>query len=149
MTSRNPTVNETNKATRFSKSNQPKNAGRKKNKFTYLKDQYDLSATDVSNIIKYIASMTPDDLKELIESKTTPVIILAYASAAYHAIKDGNLGQIETMLNRVIGKPTDKIEQTNKEIKEYKVEITSNEAMAEIAQILIENGAIDEGKTEH
>ena len=96
------------KATRFSSENQPKNKnGRKKNRFKHLKGEYDLSHEDVSNIITYIVSLTPEEIKALMEDKNTPVIVSAYAAAAIGSIKRKDLAQIETMLNRTVGKPAD------------------------------------------
>lgn len=110
----NPNISEYGKDTRFSSTNQPENSGRKKNRFKHLKGEYELSAEDVNNIVQYVASLNPDELKELTSDKKTPVIILAYATAAYNAIKKGELNQLETMLNRSIGKPSENVNLTTK-----------------------------------
>ena len=56
-----------NKATQFTSENQPANKGRKKNKFTYLKEDTELSQNDFENIINYISSLPLLKYKEIIE----------------------------------------------------------------------------------
>ena len=105
----NPKIAEHGKATRFSSTNQPETQGRKKNRFKYLKGQFELSSEDVSDIITYVTSLTEEELEKLMNDKDTPVIIIAYAAAALGAIERKDLTQIETMLNRTVGKPADNV----------------------------------------
>ena len=105
----NDKIAEYGKATQFSSENQPGNQGRKKNRFKHLEGQYELSAADVNNIITYVTSLNIKELQKLIQDKDTPVIVIAYAAAALGAIKKKELTQIETMLNRTIGKPADNV----------------------------------------
>lgn len=105
----NPNIKKSGEKTRFSSSNQPATRGRKKNKFNYLKDQYELSSSDVNNIIVYLSSLTLSELRDIAQNEKTSSIIIAYASAILSSIKNGELNNIEMMLNRSIGKPSENV----------------------------------------
>jgi DNA-binding transcriptional ArsR family regulator len=54
-------------------------------------------------------------LEVLAQSETEPTLKVLYAAGILRAIKEGNPGHIESVLNRVIGKPKDHIEHTGKD----------------------------------
>jgi predicted RecB family endonuclease len=95
------------KDTRFSATNQPENAGRKKNVWKHLHDKFVLSSNDVSAIIKNLSSMSKEEIEELTKKPETTMLELAYISAYIQCVKKGTLSELETMLNRVIGKVKD------------------------------------------
>jgi len=105
----NPNIAEAGKNTQFSSENQPENKGRKKNVFKHLKGLYEVSAEDVSSIVQYLLSLTLEELQEIIKDKQTKTLVVVYASAVYNSIKSGKTDQLETMLNRSIGKPADNV----------------------------------------
>ena len=104
MANNNYSIAEAGKKTRFSSTNQPKNPGRKKNRFKFLKDKYELSNQDVKDIFEYLLSLKPEEVKELVSKKDTPVIVLTYAMAIVDAIKHKRTYQINEMLDRLHGK---------------------------------------------
>ena len=59
-----------NKATQFTSENQPANKGRKKNKFTYLKEDTELSQNDFENIINNLSNMTVEEFDLMTKDKT-------------------------------------------------------------------------------
>jgi len=106
----NPNITEISKATQFTSENQPENAGRKKNVWKHLRDEYDLSAEDVAAIIMKLSSMNKEELKIFTEDSKTSMLELAFASAYIQSVKKGTLSELETMLNRAIGKVKDRVE---------------------------------------
>lgn len=54
-------------------------------------------------------------LTQIVGSSTEPAIRVAYAKAALNAMNKGDLTGIETILNRLVGKPKDKVEVTGKD----------------------------------
>ena len=101
------------KGNRFTSENQPENAGRKKNIWKHLRDEYDLSAEDVAAIIMKLSSMNKEELKAFTEDSKTSMLELAFASAYIQAVKKGTLSELETMLNRTIGKVKDNVSITS------------------------------------
>jgi len=93
------------KRVKFTKDNQPPNRGRKKNVFTQYKEQFDLSADDVSTIIAYLCSLNIEELSKISADKKTPAIVINFARALLVSIKKGELNALERMLDRKVGKP--------------------------------------------
>ena len=107
----NPNITEVSKGTQFSATNQPENAGRKKNVLTYLKEDFNLSQSDIDNIINYISMMSISEYKDLIDKiknndesiKSMPVIMLKFVEAYGKA----KINDVITIL-RASGKATEK-----------------------------------------
>ena len=106
MTNPNP-----NQSTRFSSTNQPKNKnGRKKSKLIAFIKEEELSSDDVSAAIKLVLLMNEAELKELGNDKEKPMLLRSFANAMADDIKRGGLSNINSLLDRAIGKVTDKSE---------------------------------------
>lgn len=100
----NPRLDEVRKATQFSSENQPGNAGRKKNRFKQIQNDFELSMDDMRQVIQDILSMSEKEIKALKENKEEPAYRLAIASAVAGCIKSGNWTQINYMFDRLFGK---------------------------------------------
>ena len=74
--------------TQFSSTNQPKNNGRKPNRYTKLIKQNKLSSDDVSNIMSDLLQMTKEELLDLDSNKDTPFVIQGFISAIIKDVTD-------------------------------------------------------------
>ena len=101
-------------ATQFSSTNQPKNSGRKKNFFTYLKEEYDLSQSDLTNCINHISQMPMVKVLELIDkvkNKEKVSEILEMPLIYYKIFEGMAKGKTQDILTymKMSGKAADKI----------------------------------------
>ena len=103
------------KGNRFSKDNQPENAGRKKNRFKQIQNDFELSIDDMRQVIKDLLSMSPEEIKALKDNKEEPAYRLVIASAIFNCIKTGNWTQVNYMFDRLFGRATEKHELTGKD----------------------------------
>jgi hypothetical protein len=128
---------------RFSSTNQPANSGRKKNVFKRFKEKFDLSADDVDNIIEYLLSQPIEKLQEIIKDPKQSVIVVNFATAVLTGAKLGDLGAIEKLLNRRIGKPKDRIEISGNIISsQYDLSKLTDEQLEQLENLL--SGAVSE-----
>jgi hypothetical protein len=100
-------------ATQFSKDNPPKNPGRKPNILKRLTTEFDISTSDINNIFKnVIFSHTMGELQDMLSTKKKTRELSALEtmiiSACLQDIKKGSLMSLMQILDRVIGKPTQK-----------------------------------------
>ena len=65
MTAGNPNITEIGK--KFTSEYQPENAGRKKNFFNYLKEEHNLSQSDLDNIVNHISCMPLSEVDRLLD----------------------------------------------------------------------------------
>lgn len=135
------------KKTRFSKERQPKNRGRKPNKFNHLKAQFQLSSEDVNAIIGSQLGMTMAQLEAVIKGKKSTIIEISFAMALYQSIKRGDLSSIDFMLRRMFGKDdggTDIPEESNNRL----IEIFKQESLEtmKITTVTVEQTAIKKPK---
>ena len=91
------------------KKGHPPMGGRPKNVFKQYADQFELSKTDVKNIINLVLSKNTTELEKMALDKETSALLLAFISASITAIKKGDTKMIEGMLDRSIGKVADKL----------------------------------------
>jgi hypothetical protein len=63
----NDKIAEAGKLTQFSATNQPENAGRKRNFFNYLKDENNLSQSDLDNIVNHISCLPMEEVNRLLD----------------------------------------------------------------------------------
>ena len=108
----NKNINEHNKGTRFTSENQPKNRGRKKSKLKGMIEKNDLGADDINNMLSNLIDKDQDELQEIANDSKTPIIMRTFAGALLKDIKDERTGTLENMLDRWVGKATQKVEQT-------------------------------------
>ena len=67
---------------------------------------------EINDTIQAMVSMTLEELKFIYESPKSTVLEKTIAGALRKSIDKGNLDSIETLMNRVYGKPNEKIDVT-------------------------------------
>ena len=103
-----------NPKNQFSKENQPdkKGRGQKPSKLKAMALENELGANDVALLIRNMFDKTECELKAVIEDKEQPFLIRAFCRAFFDDVQSGKLYNINTLLDRAIGKVTDKQETT-------------------------------------
>jgi hypothetical protein len=100
--------------TRFSSANQPGNQGRRPSMLKAWIKESGVSGDDIITIFKnLIANYTLGELKRMVEGENKnnlPVIAVLGISALLHDMKTGTLTATNSVLDRVIGKPTQHVE---------------------------------------
>ena len=102
-----------NPKNQFSKTNQPSQTHRRGQRPSKLKGlciESDLNANDISLLIRNMFDKTETELKEIIEDKEQPFLIRAFCRAFFDDVQSGKLYNINSLLDRAVGKVTDKIE---------------------------------------
>jgi hypothetical protein len=99
--------------TRFSSTNQPANRGRKPSKLRKWIKENGVSNEDFIAIFKnIIATHTIEELQEMIDGDNKnklPVIVALCISAFIHDMKTGTLTAANSILDRIMGKPTQQV----------------------------------------
>jgi hypothetical protein len=68
--------------------------------------------TEINDTIQAIISMTMDELKLVWNNPNSTILEKTVAGALKKSLEKGNLESVETLINRVYGKPKDKIDLT-------------------------------------
>jgi hypothetical protein len=109
----NPNIVEAGKATQFSKTNRPKKPGRKPSKLKKWIKENNVSNEDfISIFVNIIAAHTIEELEKMIEGdnkKKLPVIVMACISAFIHDAKTGTLNSVNSILDRIMGRPAQQV----------------------------------------
>ena len=84
---------------------------------------------EINDTIQSMCSMDLDQLKKIWDNPKATVLKKTIASALRKSIEKGNLDSIETLMNRVYGKPKDSLDITTQGDK-----IDSNKIQIEIIQ---------------
>jgi 3-deoxy-D-manno-octulosonate 8-phosphate phosphatase KdsC-like HAD superfamily phosphatase len=112
----NPNINEHNVRTRFSSEYQPANRGRKPSKLKKWIKENGVSKSDYIAIFNnIIATRTIGELRAMVEGdkkNDLPVIVACCISAFIHDATKGTLVSLNTILDRVMGKPSQTIDAT-------------------------------------
>lgn len=107
---------------RFSSDNQPQNRGRKPSIYKYIKDitgkkiAPEMSKEDYHKVIRFLMESTPETLEGLVKNpdgtpnKKTPIWVLNVVSAINSDIRYGRTYTVDSLFDRVFGKPTQQIE---------------------------------------
>jgi hypothetical protein len=91
----------------------------------HLRGIHRLTADEVALLVSRFWRMPKDKLEEAFENKLTSSGELAIISALRSAIKSGDMSKLDYLLNRVIGKVTDKLEHSG--VKPFIVELEGKE----------------------
>jgi hypothetical protein len=67
---------------------------------------------EINDTIQLMCSMTAEELKTIWENPNATILEKTIASALRKGIEKGNLDSVETLLNRVYGKPKEKMDIT-------------------------------------
>lgn len=100
------------KRVKFSSTYQPKNNGRKPNRYTKLIKEEKISSDDVSNMMSDILQMTEKELNDLINDEEKAYSLRVFAKTVKNGLIDGDLKNISVLLDRSVGKVTDKVEHS-------------------------------------
>jgi hypothetical protein len=98
------------KATQFTSDKQPENRGRKPSILRYIKDN-GVSLTDIKLMLgSFIFDHTTDDIAALLKDKNNPppIGISIILGALNEDLKNKNLVNLEKLMDRAYGKPTQK-----------------------------------------
>ena len=99
--------------TRFTSDYQPANRGRKPSKLKAWIKEHNVSNEDFIAIFKtIIATKTLEELEEMVNKENKPklpVIVALCVSAFLHDMKTGTLNAANSILDRIMGKPTQQI----------------------------------------
>jgi hypothetical protein len=108
------------KGVKFSNTNQPRKNGRIPSKLKKFIKETAISRSDIDAIFRNLIFVNSiDDLQKMIDGENKnklPVIIALCISAFIHDMKHGSLLNVNSVLDRVLGKPTQQIDATVKTI---------------------------------
>ena len=104
---------------KFTKTNQPKNVGRKPSRFKQILEGLEsigetLSLEDYKNITATMLTLTKDELIKLASSDSTPMAILLIASAIQGDATNMRMDNLDKLLDRLFGKSTNNVDVTSK-----------------------------------
>jgi hypothetical protein len=113
----NPNIVEAGKGTRFSKTNRPKNPGRKPSKLKKWIKDYELSKNDVDAVfINFLFDKSIGEIEEIINDKKLrdklPSGIGFQLQILINQAKKGNGRHLENILYMLFGKPTQGLDIT-------------------------------------
>jgi len=111
--------------TSFSKTNPPKNQGRKPSRFKQIISELNelddpLSLEDFRKIALSLLSVDKDKLVAIAKKKTTPIAVVIIASSIAGDIENKQMANLDRLMDRIFGKalqPTD-ITSNGESIKE-------------------------------
>ena len=89
--------------------NDPTKGGRKKKIYTIVKE-LGYSKEDTKLCFGELIYYTKDQLQEVINDNTKPIITKIVAKALVESVKDGNMSKIKEILEHSIGKPAQSID---------------------------------------
>lgn len=103
--------------------------GRAKKYITTVTDRTGYKNSEIQDCIKSMLRMTTPEIKQIIKDDTTPVLEKIIASGIQSDIENGELRNLETLMNRSYGKPKEFIEV--EQVDKYK-ELTKEEIETEL-----------------
>jgi hypothetical protein len=99
---------------RFSSANQPAKRGRLPSKLKKFAKDNSISKSDIDMVFKnLIFGKTIEELQDMIKPENKdklPVIIVLLVSAFIQDMRNGTLREVNTVLDRILGKPTQQLE---------------------------------------
>jgi hypothetical protein len=96
--------------TQFKKGESGNPEGRPRKYVSLLKEQgYKLS--EVNDAIQVLISMNEDELHEVLDNENATILEMTIAKAMINSLSSGSLNSVETLLNRVYGKPKETVDQ--------------------------------------
>lgn len=104
-----PGKNGNGKMKRWSKGESGNPAGRPRKLVSKMKmDGYKL--TEINDTIQSMVSMNLKELKDVWDNPNATILEKTIAGALRKSLEEGDLNSVETLLNRVYGKPKEKME---------------------------------------
>lgn len=121
----------------FTKEHRPKNPGRKPSKLKKYIKENNISAKDVSIMIKnVIFDKNQEQLETLLKDKKIPMMIRFFVKAFLDDFKNGKVRNMEYLLNRAVGQPKEIIDQTNRDGSPDVTEMSHDERKALLAELV-------------
>lgn len=114
--------------------------GRAKKYITTVTDRTGYKNSEIQDCIKSMLRMTTPEIKQIIKDDTTPVLEKIIASGIQSDIENGELRNLETLMNRSYGKPKEfvEIETIDKER-----ELTKDELKIELDRLGLSDKLFD------
>jgi hypothetical protein len=84
---------------------------------------------EINDTIQHIISMNQEQLKSVLDNPAATILERTVANALMMSFKRGTLENIETLLNRVYGKPKEKVEMETKGETNIKIQIIKNDKL--------------------
>lgn len=82
--------------------------------------------TEINDTIQSIVSMNIEELKHVYDNPKSTILEKTVANALRKSLEKGNLEAIETLINRVYGKPKENLNVESKGETTIKIEIVKN-----------------------
>ena len=82
--------------------------------------------TEINDTIQSIISMTVEELKQVWDNPKSTILEKTVAGALRKSLEKGNLESVETLINRVYGKPKEKIEMETKGETNIRIQIVKS-----------------------
>lgn len=120
----------------FTKTHRPKNPGRKPSKLKKYIKENNLGTKDIQLLSSNLTNMSIEELKALVQDKTKPIILVGAASAMLKDFTKGQFSCIQWLTDRAYGKPTEKIDQTNRDGFPDVTEMSHEERRALLAELI-------------
>ncbi len=133
-------TNQPAKANRFSSTNQPANRGRKPKFFKRLRKAYSIERPEFEAICQHLLCCTKEELREIMEHETTPILVINIARAIFMDTQAGRINTVKDLCNmfwggRAQGAGAAAGGESGDESPRIEIEIVDRRAMAE-AQVL-------------
>lgn len=123
----------------FTSTHQPNNNGRPKKFITAVTEATGYKKSQVNDCYLTMLKLPMLELKRIADDPKTPSLEVLVARGIHGDAKRGELKNLESMLNRAIGKPIDKTEHSG----EIQVDIYQNLSKAELKKELDKLGLSD------
>jgi hypothetical protein len=80
---------------------------------------------EINDTIQMMCSMTMEELKKVWDNPKSTILERTIASALRKSIEKGNLDSMETLMNRVYGKPNEKLDITSQgdKLEQNKIQV--------------------------
>ena len=104
---------------KFTKTNQPKNAGRRPSRFKQILEGLEsigetLSLEDYKKVAAVLLTLTPSELSNVAKDKDTPIAVILIANAIGGDIDNKRMDNLDRLLDRLFGKSTNSVDVTSK-----------------------------------
>lgn len=112
---------------RFTSENQPANRGRKKSILGVLSEltgdnfKRELSREQKMEIIEVMTEKSSEELSEIYNNKLNPIFIRMVANAIKSSMDNGDVKILETIWDRIYGKPAQSVNHGNADGKPFEI----------------------------
>ena len=119
----------------FSKTNQPKNNGRKPSSIKKYIKENNISYADVAAMAKFMLPLNEEQIRKMLTDPKAPFLMRVFAKAVLSDLKGGHLSNVMLLIDRAVGKPKESLEiDDNRE----EVVLSHEEKLQRIKQLISE-----------